>query len=184
MLTAGFRCAPEILPMNKMIAHHHQARGHHGRRAADDTGERLAHHATPGRDDDEQERAVQLREQAPPFLAGIIESPEFAAGRFAPLFPVSLAYDVVMRVGPARRAVLCPDYAAMAVRLRRFWLMWSAVPGLGPPPQKANVPLTGAVVSAVAGGSLPVGGWLRRVRGHVLGNFVRTSAGQSPSIQP
>ncbi|MET1022342.1 MAG: hypothetical protein ABWX69_09120 [Arthrobacter sp.] len=42
-------------------------------RAADDTGERLAHHATPGGNYDEQEGAVQLREQAARFLAWVTE---------------------------------------------------------------------------------------------------------------
>ena len=42
-------------------------------RAGDRVRERLAHHPAAGSDDHEQERAVELREQPPPLLPGVLE---------------------------------------------------------------------------------------------------------------
>src|SRR6476646_9612598 len=126
-------------------AHDHQARSHHCRRAADDTGERLAHHTAAGRDDHEQERAVQLSEQAPPFLARIIKilNPLHDALLYCSQY---VGDDAVMGVALVSAVFVlicrhgCPPPQGLA--------MWSAVPSLGLPPQKANVPLTATVVSA------------------------------------
>ena len=73
MLTAGFRWAPEILPMNRMIPITIRRRGHDGGLSADGPRKRMAHHAAAGRHEHEEERAEELGEQPPPLLAGIVE---------------------------------------------------------------------------------------------------------------
>ena len=101
-------------------AQHHQAGCHHGRRAADDAGERLAHHATPGGDYDEQEGAVQLEEQAPPFLAGIFEILDSQQDVFSrtPNSPARLWLRAPPRAVPTRLVSSFRWFSAMAYRLR------------------------------------------------------------------
>ena len=86
MLTAGLRCAPDTLPMNRMIAITISAGRDDRRRAADRVRERLAHHPAAGRDQHEEERAEQLGEQAPPLLAGVVEVGEHRLERLESVF--------------------------------------------------------------------------------------------------
>ena len=53
--------------------HHHQPGCDDGCGAADRVGERLAHHPAAGGDEDEEEGPEELREQAPPLLARVLE---------------------------------------------------------------------------------------------------------------
>ena len=53
--------------------HDHQSRRHHGGLAADHARKGVAHHAATGGHQDEEERAEQLGEQAPPLLMWIVE---------------------------------------------------------------------------------------------------------------
>ena len=72
MLTAGFRWAPDTLPMNRMIAMTISA-GATTAAVADHARERVAHHAATGGHQHEEERAEQLGEQAAPFLVRVVE---------------------------------------------------------------------------------------------------------------
>jgi hypothetical protein len=63
MLTAGFRWAPEILPMNKMMAMTVSARRHDRGAVADHPREGVAHHAPAGGRQHQEEGAEQLGEQ-------------------------------------------------------------------------------------------------------------------------
>ena len=73
MLTAGFRWAPETLPMNKMMAMTIKAGATTAAVRLIVFGEGLAHHAPAGGHQDQEERAEKLREQAPPLLARVVE---------------------------------------------------------------------------------------------------------------
>ena len=73
MLTPGLRCAPDTLPMNRMIASTISPGRDHGCGAADRIREGLPHHSAARGDEHEEERPEQLGEQPPPFLARVLE---------------------------------------------------------------------------------------------------------------
>ena len=73
MLTAGFRWAPEIFPMNRMIPITISAGRNDRGLPADHVRERVAHHPATGGDEHQEERPEQLREQTSPLLARIVE---------------------------------------------------------------------------------------------------------------
>ena len=78
MLTAGFRWAPDTLPMNMMIPRTIRPGATTAAVRLIVFGNACAHHPAAGGDDHKQERAVDLREQAPPLLARILEVPHRA----------------------------------------------------------------------------------------------------------
>ena len=73
MLTAGFRCAPDTLPMNMMIPITIRPGATTAAVRRDRVRERLAHHSAARGDEHEQERAVELGEQPPPLLLRVLE---------------------------------------------------------------------------------------------------------------
>ncbi len=151
MLTAGFRWAPETLPMNRMIAITIRPGATTAAVRLMTPGKALAHHSAAGRDNHEQECAVQLREQAPPFLARIIEvlnSLQDVLLRCAQLAGDEVATSLVLVsiAAPGRALALIFRHGSQPPQVLAYVVR---PPQRGPPPQNPNVPLPKLVVIAV-----------------------------------
>ena len=73
-VTAGLRWAPEIVPMKKMIAQHHDPRRQRLHRQGQTRAERgRADHAAAGGDQDQQERSPHLAEQPAVLQPRVVE---------------------------------------------------------------------------------------------------------------
>ena len=145
MLTAGFRCAPEILPMNKMMPMTIRPGATTAAVRLMTPGNAWPIMPPPAATTTSRNVPYNSREQAPPFLARIIKilnplhdallycSQHVGDDAVMGVALVSAVFVLICRHG-------CPPPQVLA--------MWSAVPSLGLPPQKANVPLPATVVSA------------------------------------
>ena len=105
MLTAGFRCAPETLPMNRMIAITIRPGATTAAVRLIVSGNACAHHAAAGGDEDEEERPEQLREEPAPFLARVVEVLERGVERRAPFRRSGWSQDASFRFEGAEYAV-------------------------------------------------------------------------------